>query len=138
MPDSVPRGFSIFLSDDIGTAGLFFSPDRAELALGVKNVGLRDNGIPAAAFDTTDAFHAYQLVRRSGRLYWHLYVDDDPVPRIADQHVDGSASVPPRRRPPRTSASGISSIRWARTLMCRSTTCAGRRASGRPRCADRR
>jgi hypothetical protein len=93
MPDSEPRGFSIVVSDDIGTVVLFLAPDRAELALGIKNVGHRDIGIQTAMLDTTDAFHTYRLVRRAGQLYWHLYIDDDPIPRIADQHVDGSARL---------------------------------------------
>jgi hypothetical protein len=95
MPDSEPRGFSIVVSDDLGTVVLFFAPDRAELALGIKNVGHRDIGIQAAAFDATDDFHTYRLVRRAGQFYWHLYIDDDPIPRIADQHVDASVRLGP-------------------------------------------
>ncbi|MBI5532592.1 MAG: hypothetical protein HY898_07750 [Deltaproteobacteria bacterium] len=90
MPDSQPRGFSIVLSDDMGTVTLFLSPDRAELALGIKNVGLRDIGIQAAPMVTTDQFHLYRLVRPANQLYAHLYIDDDPVPRIVDQHGDAS------------------------------------------------
>jgi hypothetical protein len=90
MSGSQSRSFSIIHSDHMGTVRLVFSPDKVETALGEKNFGYRDIGYQAKAMDTTDDFHVYRLVRQARQMYWHLYVDNSPVPAIVDQHVDGS------------------------------------------------
>jgi hypothetical protein len=93
LPTSQPRGFSFSLSDQMGTVSVMFSPTKVETGLGFKNVGWRDIGIQAAPMNTTDDFHVYRLVRRAHQLYAHLYVDDNPIPAIFDQHIEASTNM---------------------------------------------
>src|SRR5207249_4278947 len=47
-------------------------------------------GQASLGMDTTDAFHTYRLTRDTDGLYWSLYVDNNSVASIADQHSGGS------------------------------------------------
>jgi hypothetical protein len=82
LPESGPRGFRITPLDTRGAVSMFFSPDKVELALGTK-----PSGFQAFKIDTTNAFHTYRLVRKPEDLYAFLYIDEDPVPAIVDQHL---------------------------------------------------
>jgi hypothetical protein len=93
LPTSQPRGFSIVLSDEMGSVSVFFSPSKVETGLGIKNVGWRDIAVQSAPMDTTNDFHVYRLVRRVHQLHAHLYVDDNPVPVIIDQRLDASTGL---------------------------------------------
>jgi hypothetical protein len=93
LPSTDPRGFTIMLSDEMGTVSLMFSATKVETGLGVKNVGWRDIGIQSFAMDTTSDFHVYRLVRQAHQLYAQLYVDDNPIPVITDQHLEASTGM---------------------------------------------
>lgn len=83
------RAFSMQFRDLLGTSRLVISPEKAELLLGVKNVGYQ----AAKLKPTADGFHTYRLVRPAGSLYSYLYIDGDSVPAITvDQHACGSTS----------------------------------------------
>lgn len=95
MPDCEEAGFNLWVNDTLGGTSLNLSPDRAEL-----NHGSKPSGRAMVFMDTTDDFHTYRLVRealhpfgqpnRLGReIYWHLYIDNDPVPAVAWQHAVG-------------------------------------------------
>ena len=93
LPDSDHRGFSLYLRDRMGTLGFLLSPDKAELAVGIKNVGFyRDIpiGMRRAIRDTTDGYHTYRIVRPANSFYAYLYIDNDPIPALYDQHLDAS------------------------------------------------
>ncbi|MBY0314486.1 MAG: hypothetical protein K2Q26_03135 [Bdellovibrionales bacterium] len=93
MKDSENRGFSIFHIDETGTMGMVFSPGRVELPLGIKNVGYRDVGYQSATIDATNGYHIYRLVRAAGQLYAHLYIDNNPVPILYDQHLEATGGM---------------------------------------------
>lgn len=93
LKESQSRSFSIFFIDETGTMGLVFSPNKVELPLGIKNVGYRDVGYQSATMDTTDGFHTYRLVRRERQLYAHLYIDNNPVPILIDQHLEATGNM---------------------------------------------
>ncbi len=82
LPDHGQRGFRISFLDQLGSVSMFISADRVETALGTKPAGFQSHRM-----DTTDGFHIYRIVRKAGELYAHLYVDNDPVPVIVDQHL---------------------------------------------------
>lgn len=82
FPEAGQRGFRISHLDTLGSVSVYFSPDKVETALGTKPAGFQ-----SYKMSTTDDFHTYRLVRKAGELYAHLYVDDDPVPKIVDQHL---------------------------------------------------
>ncbi|HEY5924765.1 MAG TPA: hypothetical protein VIV11_23960 [Kofleriaceae bacterium] len=95
MPDSEHRGFSLYLRDHMGTLGFLLSPDKAELAVGIKNVGFYKDipiGMRKALVDTTDGYHTYRIVRPANSFYAYLYIDNDPIPALYDQHLDASQS----------------------------------------------
>jgi hypothetical protein len=89
LQSSGRRGFSMIYLDGKGSTALFLSPDKAELAPGMKNVGWRDVGFQSSSLDTTDRFHTYRIVRPANSMYSYLYIDDNPIPAVYDQHADG-------------------------------------------------
>jgi hypothetical protein len=89
------RGFSMYLRDHMGTLGFLLSPDKVELAVGIKNTGYyRDIpiGMRRALLDTTDDYHIYRIVRPANSYYAYLYIDNNPIPSLYDQHLDASQS----------------------------------------------
>jgi hypothetical protein len=93
--DSEDGAFNLWANDTLGGTSLNLSPDRAELSHGGKPAGRAPY-----LMDTTDGFHVYRIVRealdpfenpiRLGReMYWHLFIDDNPVPAVAWQHCVG-------------------------------------------------
>jgi hypothetical protein len=96
-PDSHERGFALEHIDLGGAIAIVLSPDKVELFMDSSPYG-------AAVYrlDTTDRPHTYRLVRTCTApgapdcLYAHLYVDGDPVPAIADQHLGGTVLTSPR------------------------------------------
>jgi hypothetical protein len=90
-----PRGFSGYVRDLMGTWGILWSPDKVELTVGAKHVGWYKDvaiGIRRVMMNTTDRAHKYRVVRPAGSMYCHLYIDDNPVPALYDQHLDASCS----------------------------------------------
>lgn len=84
LPDSEDGGFNLVAADQLGSTSLVLSPDKAELMHSHMAVGRA-----AFAMDTTDDFHVYRFTRDAIGLYWHLYIDDNPVAAVADQHAYG-------------------------------------------------
>jgi hypothetical protein len=87
-----PRGFSSYIRDGMGTLGILWSPDKVELAVGVKNVGYYKDipiGIRRFNLDATQR-HKYRIVRPANSFYAHLYIDGNPTPALYDQHLDAS------------------------------------------------
>lgn len=72
---------------------LVFSKDKVELPLGIKNVGYKDIGYQAAKMNTTNQFHTYRIVRQAQQMYSHLYIDNNPVPILFDQHLEATGGV---------------------------------------------
>jgi hypothetical protein len=85
MPDSEEQGFNLAAMDSLGDTSLVLSPDKVQLMHFSVPVGAA-----TVEMDTTDDFHVYRLTRRAGDLYWHLYVDDNPVAAIEYQHAGGT------------------------------------------------
>jgi hypothetical protein len=84
MPDSQEGGFNLLANDSLGDTAIVLSPGKVQLMHAYLPVGAA-----TLAMNTTDDFHIYRLVREAGDLYWHLYVDDNPVAAIAYQHSGG-------------------------------------------------
>lgn len=82
LPESGDRGFRISHLDALGSVSLYLSPKKVETGMGTKPAGFLKH-----AMNTTDDFHVYRIVRTAGSLYAHVYVDNDPVPVIVDQHL---------------------------------------------------
>jgi len=129
-PDNDWRGYATYIRDGIGTVGMLLSPDRVELTVGIKHVGWKPYwnvpiGIRSYKIDAT-VERVYRLVRCAGEFYWHLYVDDDPLPAIPDHHVDASVGGLLRLSPPTLQAGdtgnnfgrghvSIKRLRWSPT-----------------------
>ncbi len=84
MPDSDDQGFNLVANDSLGSTSLVLSPDKVQLMHAYMPFGAA-----TVAMDTTDDFHLYRLVRQEGDIYWHLYIDDNPIAAIAHQHASG-------------------------------------------------
>lgn len=84
LPDSDYGGFNLIANDQAGQTALVLSPDKVELMHAYMPVGQA-----TVTMDTTDDFHVYRLTREPESLYWHLYIDDNPVAAIAHQHAGG-------------------------------------------------
>lgn len=80
------RGFRMAYMDTYGAITLFLSPGKVETALGTKPAGFL-----SYTMDTTDRFHIYRLVRKAGDIYAQLYIDNDPIPKIVDQHLSAES-----------------------------------------------
>src|SRR5262249_37828219 len=63
---------------------LVLSPDKVTLEEAYSFVGQA-----SVSMNTTDAYHIYRLTRDTDGLYWHLFIDNNPVAAIADQHSGG-------------------------------------------------
>jgi PEP-CTERM motif len=85
MPDSGQGAFNLVANDQMGDTALVLSPDKVELSLAYMPVGQA-----TIAMDTTDAFHIYRMTREANGLYWNLYIDNNPVATIANQHAGGN------------------------------------------------
>ena len=85
MPDSDEGGFNLVANDQLGDTALVLSPDKVELSLAHMPAGQA-----TFAMDTTDDFHIYRLTREANGLYWNLYIDNNPVATIANQHAGGN------------------------------------------------
>jgi hypothetical protein len=91
------RGFVVEHIDLAGQLAIVLSPDRVELFMDSSPYGMAVHFM-----DTTDRVHRYRAVRvcsspgANDCLYVHLYVDDDPVPVIVDQHLGGTVLDLPR------------------------------------------
>ena len=85
LPDSEDGGFNLVANDQLGDSALVLSPDKVELMHAYMPVGRS-----TVFMDTTDDFHVYRMTRDAGSLYWHLYIDDDPVAAITHQHAGGT------------------------------------------------
>jgi hypothetical protein len=124
--DSHERGFVLEHIDLGGAIALVLSPDKVELFMDSSPYGAA-----VYSLDTTDRPHRYRIVRTCSRpgapdcLYAHLYVDGDPVPVIADQHLGGTVLALPRlwfgdlayadaAREPHVT---IESIRWSKVAL---------------------
>jgi PEP-CTERM motif len=85
LPDSDDGGFNLVANDQLGDTALVLSPGKVELMNAYSPVGKA-----TIAMDTTDAFHIYRMTREANSLYWNLYIDNNPVATIANQHAGGN------------------------------------------------
>jgi hypothetical protein len=85
LPDSGDGGFNLVANDQLGDTALVLSPDKVELSLAYMPVGQA-----TFAMDTTDDFHTYRMTREANGLYWNLYIDNNPVASIENQHAGGN------------------------------------------------
>lgn len=80
------RVLSIQLQDHLGTSNLLLSKGKVELVMGLKRIAHQ-------AVPITPGWHTFRLVRPKNSLFSYLYIDNDPVPAIFDQHSDASVTV---------------------------------------------
>ena len=85
LPDAGARGFTLAYGDGIGNLSLTLSPRKIEGFIGAKPAGFK-----SYAVNLTDDFHTIRIVRPAMSLYYHVYIDDNPVPILADLHVGGN------------------------------------------------
>lgn len=85
MPGSQEQGFDLVANDNLGDTSLVLSPDKVQLEHAYSFVGQA-----TVNMNTTDGFHIYRLTRDTDGLYWNLYIDNNPVASIADQHEGGN------------------------------------------------
>jgi hypothetical protein len=84
LPDSQEGGFNLVVNDQVGQTALVLSPDKAELQHAYMPLGQA-----TVPMDTTDGFHVYRVTRDADGIYWHLFIDDDPVAAVPYQHAGG-------------------------------------------------
>jgi len=85
LPDSQQQAFNLVANDILGDTALVLSPDKVQLMHAYMPVGAATINM-----NTTDDFHLYRLVRDVDGLYWHLYIDNNPVASIDYQHSGGN------------------------------------------------
>ena len=80
--DTMERGFGLSVLDEMGTTTLVLSKDKVETQVGFKPAG--NQTVP---IDLTSEFHVIRLVRPAHSMYAYVYIDNDPVPALADIHL---------------------------------------------------
>ena len=83
-PEATDRAFALNIWDRIGSTTVLFSREKVELQLGMKILGTS-----APVPISPDEFHTYRLTRPANSLYVYLFVDDNPIPAIADFKMSG-------------------------------------------------
>ena len=84
LPDCQENGFQLVANDTFGDMSLVLSPDKVTLEEAYSFVG--QASIP---MNTTDGYHTYRMTRDVDKLYWDLFIDNNPVAAIADQKSGG-------------------------------------------------
>lgn len=80
LPNSMRDAYSITYLDDGGSFGVHLSPDQIKVGgLASANPG------NVAAFDTTDQFHVYRVVKQPGNMSVAVYVDGNAQPLVQGQ-----------------------------------------------------
>ncbi len=77
-PNSNTDAFSITSLDDGGSLGVHLSPNRIKAG----DLGAAGSGT-IAAFDTTDTYHLYRVVRLPGSHVIRVYIDNSPIPFVS-------------------------------------------------------
>lgn len=93
--DSDSEAFALNIWDHIGSTTMILSPNDVRMALGNKILGKTY----ALNMDTTDDFHIYRMVRKKNDPYVYLYIDNNPIPAIADFKMSNVQRNGPIKRP---------------------------------------
>lgn len=88
--DADERSFTLHYMDQLGSVSVVLSPKAVEASQGLKPTGIQKYQI-----DLTDRFHTLRIVRKAGELYAQVYLNDNIVPIIADEHLDGTTGSQP-------------------------------------------
>ena len=89
------NGFSLYHYDRLGGMTATIFPDKVQIQPAGKPVSPVTATLPG--FDER-IWHTYRLVRPNTgaqrRLYWNLYIDENPVPIIVDARSSGFSAAP--------------------------------------------